>query len=382
MRGVLAQMMVIIILSCLSYSCIDEYPLEITAYENLLVVDGSITNAPGPYTVKLSRSTSVSSPRYVPVEDAFIRIEDDLGQEIMLHETEAGIYMTTDSSIQGVPGRSYKLIIMLTGGEIYESPFTKLRQVVGVDSVFSKIESQPTRNPDEDIEGLQFYLNTENTSEDSVYYYWRLQETYEYHAAFTIDYVYVGEIVPFINSDSLFTCYKTNEIPRIYTLSTANNATSRLNNHPLHFVGADSYRLSVRYSLLIKQYNIDEAAYNFWKSVKEQVSDENLLFNSQVYQVRGNVRNVNNPSEPVMGYFTVAGASLKRIFVNKPFHLDVKQPECIAGEDMRWIFYSGPEDWPIFMTSAQGGTRLADEYCFDCRINGGVLKKPDFWIDE
>lgn len=364
------------------YSCIDEYPLDITAYESLLVVDGTITNAPGPYQVKLSRSTSVSSPIYVPVENAQLSILDNFGQEFLLQETDPGTYLTMDSSIQGIPGRSYKLSIKLSGGETYESNFSRLRNSVSIDSVYTIIESRPTHDPDQDLDGLQFYINTGQAEDDSVYFFWRLQETYEYHAAFTIDYIYDGTLHHFYNFDTLFYCYKTNEIPRIYTESNKNKSIARLTDYPLHFVGADSYRLSERYSMLIRQYLVDREAFAFWESVKEQISNDELLFNSQFYQVRGNVKNVNDPQEPVMGYFTVAGASSKRFFVSKPFYLDTKQPHCVPERDLLWVFFSRPDEWPIYITSHQGFPRIANVYCFDCRKFGGVLEKPDFWIDE
>ena len=53
----------------LTSSCIKEYwPKLESGGENLLVVDGQITNAAGPYTVKLSRSSSVQSPEFIPFQ--------------------------------------------------------------------------------------------------------------------------------------------------------------------------------------------------------------------------------------------------------------------------------------------------------------------------
>jgi len=365
-------------------SCIDEYPLNVTDYENLLVVDGLLTNGPGPYEVKLSYSTSLSYPAFRPVQNAELFFEDNEGTLVPLIELDEGIYYPTDSSFRGQTGKSYRLLVKLLDGTQYATKFSRLRSPVEIDSIYYKIESVPTDNPDYKLNGCRFYLNTALPVEDSIFYLWRLTETYEYHSAFKIEYYYEGRIKPFYNSDSLFYCWKTDVVPDVFVQSGVNKTENQFTDYPLNFVSVDSYRLSVLYSLLVSQLIIDKPAYDFWNAVKDQLNDDNLLFNKQFYQVRGNLKNINNPEEPVMGYFTVAGEYRQRIFTRPPLDLisEIKQPSCVPDTELRWLWYTRPYQWPIFLVKDGDLFGTGDDYCFDCRENGGELTKPNFWPDD
>ena len=136
----------------------------------------------------------------------------------------------------------------------------------------------------------------------------------------------------------------------------------------------------------IKQMTISENAYTFWNSVKEQNSDLDNLYARQPYQIIGNVTNDLAPDEPVLGYFLVAGVSQKRIFVDKPlqanyFHYDICELMESDFANVADIYHSSPNEWPIFLTTGnEGGIALPNQDCMDCRLSGGTIEKPYFWI--
>lgn len=47
-----------------SNACRDEFMPDVDKYDNLLVVDGMITNEPGPYKIKISRTSNVNKPDF------------------------------------------------------------------------------------------------------------------------------------------------------------------------------------------------------------------------------------------------------------------------------------------------------------------------------
>ena len=56
----------------IAFSCIEDYYAELKPADSyLLVVDGMITNLPGPHCVRLSLSTKLSIPDYIPVDGYF-----------------------------------------------------------------------------------------------------------------------------------------------------------------------------------------------------------------------------------------------------------------------------------------------------------------------
>ena len=73
-------------------ACREEFWPDLTKYENLIVVDGLITNDPGPYEVKLSFSTAVQNPEFNPFSGAQVVIMDNEGTSKTLTETSPGIY--------------------------------------------------------------------------------------------------------------------------------------------------------------------------------------------------------------------------------------------------------------------------------------------------
>lgn len=367
------------IISIVFHGCIDPYSPTLSDYLNTLVVDATITNEPGPYIVKLSKSSTVYDPEFNPVSGARIVISDDLGNDETLTEIEPGVYSTIFSGIQGIVGRRYSILIE-TEGKIYQSPFEELREPVTIDSVYPKVEYRGG------LEGLQFYVDTKDVKENSKNFLWTLNETYKYEAD-----DYPLEMV-FVNKDSIYepsyeyqelikTCWKTDKIFQIFTNSAKNISEPQILNFPLIYVDTESKKLYLKYSLLVNQYSISEDAYRYWNEIKEQNAESGSFYTKQPFQVIGNIVNVNDPDEVIFGYFTVAGLSSKRIFVDKPdlnFYFDV----CKATHEayVRWTNSAHPS-YPVYLKFASGGLGKAGIGCFDCRMKGGKTNRPDFWID-
>ena len=81
---------------------------------------------------------------------------------------------------------------------------------------------------------------------------------------------------------------------------------------------------------MVKQLSISEGTFNFYNAIKEQDIEQGNLWTQQPFQILGNMHNVNYSEKPVLGYFIVAGASEKRIFVNRPaltFYYNICPPD-------------------------------------------------------
>jgi hypothetical protein len=365
-------------------SCIEKYWPELDKYENLLVVDGYISNEPGPYTIKLSISSKVDQLTNNPVPNATVVIMNDYGESEELAETIPGTYVTSSTGMQGQIGRAYMIKILTTEGKTYESEFEEIMNPTEIESIYAELESREQEGLTHNLTGYQFYLSDYPATADTNYFLARLEATYEYNADFLIKYVYDGTLRPFTNSDSLQTCWRTNKVPEIFTYSTINLSHPIVQGYPLHYVDTESRELYIRYSLLVRQFSLSEKAYRFWTAVKEQNSNQGGLYTSQPYQVRGNLVNTANTDEPVLGYFTVAGVSKKRIFVDRPplalFYFSVCVLSDVDFENFGQIYLSTPSEWPIYATIGSfGGNALPNQECMNCQMSGGTIVKPDFW---
>jgi hypothetical protein len=76
-----------------------------------IVIEGMITDRPGPYVITISKSGSYfNQPELVPVSAARVTIVDDLGKIDTLRESKPGFYLT--SKTRGNPGRTYTLKVV------------------------------------------------------------------------------------------------------------------------------------------------------------------------------------------------------------------------------------------------------------------------------
>jgi hypothetical protein len=340
-----------------------------------------MTNSSDPVVVRLSVASPVNFEQFVPVQGGELFISDEnqmMAQQLI--ETGPGTYTAMDTSFRGQVGTAYQLHINLPNGQSYVSDVCRLIAPSPIDSVFGIIEHPDFSNDNPGFPGIQFYIQNHSEVSDTGYYLWRLSETYKYQSDFDIDYTWEGEFIPYPDPDSLRNCWRTTKVNEIIFASTKYIDPTAINQFPLHFVSTETKRLSIKYSLLVQQLSISESAFNFYNALKKLNLDQGNLWVQQPFQILGNMHNVNHSEKPVLGYFIVAGANEKRIFVNRPsltFYYDI----CTPDFDLRWIEFEPESTWPIYIDDIMflGWAKADKRVCFDCRLEGGSLSPPDFW---
>lgn len=100
-------------------SCQKVINIDLNSTSPQLVVEAIVTDRPGPYLVKLSKSVSFSEITEIPpVTGATVEISDSTGINETLTEIQSGLYKA--SLLKGVPGHKYRLTIS-TDGKVFES---------------------------------------------------------------------------------------------------------------------------------------------------------------------------------------------------------------------------------------------------------------------
>lgn len=127
----------IIVLSVLTFSCVERINIELDDSYTRLIVDGAITTDTTAHTVVLSSTTSYYYNQGIPpVTGALITLTDGT-VEYSMNEDAPGIYRT-NSSVYGVPGKTYTLNIKLAepiGGYVDYEASSTLYPVNTLDSV-------------------------------------------------------------------------------------------------------------------------------------------------------------------------------------------------------------------------------------------------------
>jgi hypothetical protein len=94
--------------------CEKEIKLPIDENQSMLVIDAVITDEPGPYYVKLTKSVAVlDDSRYPEVSNAKVIMKDNFGLTDTLKYTNKGVYLT--NKLKGAYGTTYFLEILLDG---------------------------------------------------------------------------------------------------------------------------------------------------------------------------------------------------------------------------------------------------------------------------
>ena len=362
-------------------ACEEYFNPNIEGAEPVLVIEGAITNMPGPYTIKLSYSAGIYVEDQQAVENATVMIMEESGEEETLTEVTPGTYLTSENGIQGAPNKSYKLSVRLADGSQYESNYQTMPTGISLDTVEVDLEYQYLSIEQPNVPGYQFSVTTDLAEKSENYLLWSLESTFKYRSDFTIDYLYNNfSAQPYPNPTEFMTCWRTDQIDQIYTFNTSTLTNPKVERLPINFERADRPELFIRYSLLVKQFTVNKEAYTFWNKIEGQIENQESLYNNQPFQIRGNIFNVDDSEELVLGYFMAAAQDNKRIFVDPPPGLNLQRELCFA-DYMGYAFIGllPQSAWPIYVYEDNGGRAIASKECFDCRERGGTIIEPDFW---
>jgi len=292
---------VILAIAVFLATCISPYYPNVTRYENLLVVDGQLTNLTGPYKVKLSRSFRYDTHIAGHVTGANVKIIDDSGIEIPLSEINASEYTTVDSTFRGVPGKSYKLRIEIDN-KIYESGFEKMTPPIPIDKLYW--EYMPAI--DQEARRVQILIDTHDPTNQNRYYGWEYDETWRFQVP--IDVTLKPEWK---------TCFEDHPSYFIILGTSIQRYNDVIEKQKITAIDESTNRLYMRYTILAKQYSYTAQTYKYIDELKKQNMSQGSLYDVVPYSLTSNVRCLSNKNEPVIGYFIVAGASEKRIFIDR-----------------------------------------------------------------
>jgi hypothetical protein len=248
--------------------------------------------------------------------------------------------------------------------------------------VYYEIEKKETADPENDIYGIQFFTDLVVPIGFPKNYKWELEETWEYHAEYFIRLWWDGYVLHDRSpgtTDSVFYCWSSDYVYGLFAETTKHITGDSLSRIPLSYVSNETDRLKVKYSLLVKQYSLSDTAYYYWNQLKKQNEETGGLYETQPAQIRGNISNINDDNEIVLGYFNVSGLSEKRIFVSENFNFFPQDYSCrlvkLFWEDLAEYYYTQK----FLVEVALREYASAPNECFDCTVLGGTTNKPDFW---
>ncbi len=149
-------------------------PPAIGVPNNYLVVEGVINSGTDSTIIKLSRTVNLSSNVTInPEPNAILTVESDQNSIYPLVETNTGYYTSTGLNLDNT--RNYRLRIKTASNQQYLSDFVPVKVTPPIDSIgFNIVNIGGT--------GIQIYANTHDPNNNTRYYRWDYDETWQFHS--------------------------------------------------------------------------------------------------------------------------------------------------------------------------------------------------------
>jgi hypothetical protein len=376
-----------VFIAILFIGCIEPYQApEISENISIMVVDGFLNATEGSATVRLSRAVALSKKDGYPAEmGALVKIGSENGDSFVLLEQDSGRYFANGLTVD--PSTTYRLTVRTSDNREYTSDYVSVIRTPAIDSV--------TWRPEAD--GITMLINTHDDAESSRYYVWDYVETWEYRAPWPSYYTNVNKmVVPRKFEDIAAICYKTEPSTKIIVGSTVRLSNDVVRDFPLTYIQSGTPRISILYSIVVRQRVINKIEFEYLQDLQRVTESVGGLFDSQPYEILGNVR-AQDATVPALGYFSAGFVEEKRSFVRLtdlpdnlqkwPYHYCELDTMCsipaMLRPDLRCVLDIDNMPENSFLVASLDpyfpGYSYTNERCADCRFQGGVLTKPDFW---
>ncbi len=300
------------------------------------VVDGMISDGPGPYTVNVSKSLSLdaSSPTPSPVENAKIKLYDDEGNSEDLTETTPGVYMT-GGIIQGKVGHAYHIRVETSNGTVFESEPDRINPVGEVDTIRYQFEARTVQKSYGEVEADVFNILVDADAGDANLVRWRFTGTYkvlthpELHSIFLQVSSYIdplpcsgyvvepalggGKIVK-VSECTCCTCW-VNQFESVPQVSDGQFISgNQYRNVKVGEVPINSATFSDKYRVEVEQMSLSKNSFEFFRLIRAQKEGASSLFQPPFGEIKGNVSPVNSTA-PVVGLFWATSVKTKYLFI-------------------------------------------------------------------
>jgi hypothetical protein len=366
------------------FSCIEPYyPHDTADGKNVYVIEGTVTNESSRQVIRISLASKIDKPQYTPVQNCAVSIIDGQGNIFgNINSGTTGEYYIDIPEQYLIPEAVFRLHVTTPSGYVFESEVDTLKTCPPIDSFYYEISSGYSTELHKELPGLQFKVDLKRYPNDSEFYGWWIEETYEYRSKYPIEYVYYGHGIERIDPPdySQFYCWKTADIRDFFLLSTKSLAGNQVTGFNLHFLDNTNAKLKYTYSILITQCAYTEQSYSYIEKIQANNSSLGGLFDKQPVLVRGNISCISDPSITALGNFSVAAVVSKRFTysdIEKVLPLDLFD-NCIPRELLFGFERFSPSDFPIYFVKVDDSFLYAEKICFECLLLGGTNEKPTF----
>jgi hypothetical protein len=300
-------------------SCRELYDPETDSMENVLVVDGLVTDEPGMSYIRLYHNkNSILDPQ----NNATVYLSDDNGTIIPFHRSGSGQYIPI-GTFAGEAGKNYILHIE-TEDEIYQSDPQLILPAATIDSVYPEHAHKDYLFPDDygnyvrrREPGFEVYADLVGETDSPIRF--RIAPTLL--LLYTWTEILEGQPPPVI-IHYRWKKTKLSNAPDL-NLDRFNDGHDYIKNHLVSFIpsGKFNYQLEQeehinKYIIIIRYFTLNNEAYRFHEKAYRQVNSENKLFDPIASQLPSNIKCISNSAMVVSGFFEASSTRTETYMLN------------------------------------------------------------------
>jgi hypothetical protein len=189
---------------------------------------------------------------------------------------------------------------------------------------------------DDGVDGMAIFVDSYDQSNTAKFYRYEYEETFMIVAPNWVreEAIVLGNECPNCRvgleerRENTRVCYRREVSNQQNVLENTSLDTDKVEGHLVRFLASTDYKISHRYSLLVKQFVISEGAYTYYKTLGDFSSEGSIFSQIQTGFVEGNIKAQSDSNEKVIGYFDVNSVSEKRIFFNySDYYAGVQLPD-------------------------------------------------------
>lgn len=298
-------------------SCEEYYTPKLDVAPGMLVVESLLTNDLKQNFVKLTMTKDFyNTTQEEKITGAKVELVHIFGEIIQSIETTSG-YFTFQKT--PVTGEKYQLRITYQN-DIFESEFMVMPPLPTIDTLYTHNKIEYSYRTDVmggpvqiETAGREICINAPiNPSLEYYRFNWRA----------IIQWVLPPPIKPF-PPPSLFG-WKSFYNKGLFNIAGSKqfSVSDQLKNHSILTLGYDgraytdsSAQIPAGWILILDEYGISQASYNFHEKLNKQFSADGSLFDPVLTQVTGNIHCKTNPEKLVLGFFDLNSYRQYRYFL-------------------------------------------------------------------
>ena len=203
-----------------------------------------------------------------------------------------------------------------------------------------------------------------------------------------------GQVV--LGNDNPSSCYTIND-DHIRTFATVTMKEGKLVNYDLNTFDRMDRRISGTLRIRVKARQISRESYLYWQNLEKTSSMSGDLFTPTPSSMRGNVSNIADKDEMVLGYIGISKESCRDLYIKNSAHMFYRQSKQFDEEFARTLSDGTVPESKWYETYQQGympyrdiyaegtgfflGYTWIDRRCLDCTFAGGSPEKPEDWTE-